>query len=437
MSANDFALDAQQAVAISARQALLADHQGTFAVGGCIIENATGKIVVALHNQVLKPFAGSQAQPPYRLHDPTAHGERQLVDWYYDNQHALGLPPTHELTVITSLDPCAMCAGALITAGFNVAVSAHDSFAGINYNGRFDFPSLPAGPRLRAQARWGYYAVGTPWDRGYVGSVNGPVYAGECIDAATLSLTRSVFEASVNLVHDESSSTGLTPSALKDPATLPALSTVRQALESLSRWSLRVKSENPRIPGLELAEPLLDTALQSVSGNAVAMLDPFGNLLACLAGAEQRSPIRTAFMETTRSYAALRWRLMNYEESAVRDEALQYLPHPRHCTFILLRFPNPAESEAVMTLGAYGSTVERHTLPSFPSSLQYVMLPAGCTAKAVAQLAQRLPPFYTSNVEVAPCQVHDEALIEAVSSGLAQAQRAEPVAERGMVTSRP
>lgn len=427
MKANDFTQNAQQAVAIAANQALLASRQATFAVGGCIIENATGKVLIALHNRVLEPSA-SQAQPAFRLRDPTGHGERRLVDWYFDNQQRLALPPTHELTVITTLDPCAMCAGALLTAGFNVAVSALDTFAGINHDGRFEFPGLPTALRLRAQATWGYYAVGNPFDRDYVGPPQGPVYAGERIDAATMCLTRSLFEASVNHVHDESSNAGLPPSALKDPITLPSRSLVRQALAGLSPWSLRSKSADPRLPGIELAAPLVDTALAADTCNAVALLDPFGNLLSCLGGDETRSPIRTAFMETTRSYAALRWNLMNHDDPQVRDEAHQHLTHPRYCTFVLLRFPDPAGSEAVMTLGAYGSTMERHTAPSFPSSLQYVLLPTGCTAKDVARLAQNLPPFYTSNVQVAPCQVLDPNLMQEVTTRLGQAQRSEPAA---------
>ncbi|QHG68172.1 nucleoside deaminase [Pseudomonas putida] len=425
MSVNDITYNAQQAVAIAANQALLASRQATFAVGGCIIENATGKVLAALHNSVLKPFPNSEAQPAFRLHDPTAHGERRLIDWYFENQQRLALPPTHALTLVTTLDPCAMCAGALLTAGFNVAVSALDTFAGINHNACFNFPGLPAALPKVAQATWGYYAIEAPLEREYAGPLTGPIYAGEHIEAATASLTSSLFETSVNTVHDESSSAGLPPSELKDPSNLPLHSKVRQALANLSPWSLRSKSDNPRLAGPELAQPLLETASQADTFNAVALLDPFGNLLSCLGGSEKRSPIRSAFMETTRSYAALRWTLMNHVDPLVRNEAREHLTHPRHCTFVMLVFPDPTDSEAVMTLGAYGSTVERNTAPSFPSSLQYVLLPAGRTGKEVARLAQNLPPFYTHNVQLAPSQVWDKALVRAVSSKLCHAQRAD------------
>jgi len=429
MNVKDFTRNAQQAVAIAANHALLASRQATFAVGGCIIENTTGKVLIALHNCVLKPGPDGEVQPAFRLHDPTAHGERRLIDWYFENQQHLALPPAHALTVVTTLDPCAMCAGALLTAGFNVAVSALDTFAGINHNAGFNFPGLPEAPRKAAQASWGYYAIAAPLQRAYAGSLTGPIYPGEHVEAATASLTSSLFEVSVNRVHDESSAAGLPPSALKDPASLPLHSKVRQALASLSPWSLRSKSDNPRIAGPELAQPLLETASRADTFNAVALLDPFGNLLICMGGREKQSPIRNAFMEVTQSYAALRWTLMNNADPLVRKETLEHLTHPRHCTFIMLVFPDPTGSEAVMTLGAYGSTVERNTAPSFPSSLQYILLPAGRTNKEVAQLAQNLPPFYTQNVQVAPGQVLDEALVQAVSSKLGPAQRAEFASE--------
>jgi cytosine deaminase len=407
--------NAQEAVELVANQAILASQQGTFAVGGCIVDNATGNVLAALHNNVLMPFPGSTVQAPFLPHDPTAHGERQLVDWYFANRQARNLPPPQQLTVVTTLDPCAMCAGALLTAGFNVAVSAIDTYAGVNYNSRFDFPTLPPAVRQQAQRSWGYYAVDAPIKRQYQGS-QGPIHAGQSIDAAVFTLTGTVFDASVNTVRDESNNSGLPPAQLKDPATLPASSKVRQALTALSPWALRVKSQNPRLPGEELAKPLVETAHLADTPNAVALLDPFGNLLACLGGVEKQSPIRTAFMETTRQYALLRWTLMNDEDPLVREQANQYLTHPKYGTFVFLYIPDPSTNQAVMTFGAYGSTMEGPVPQSFPSNLQYVLLPGGTTAEAVAQLALSLPPFYTQSVQVAPCQVLDGALISAAKA---------------------
>ncbi|MGF6394009.1 nucleoside deaminase [Pseudomonas plecoglossicida] len=407
--------NAQQAVDLVANQAILASQQGTFAVGGCIVDNQTGNVLAALHNNVLMPFPNSTVQPPFLPHDPTAHGERQLVDWYFANRQSLDLPPPQQLTVVTTLDPCAMCAGSLLTAGFNVAVSAIDTYAGINYNSQFDFPTLPPAVRQQARDTWGYYAVDAPIGRPYQGS-QGPIHAGQSIDAAAFTLTSTVFDASVNTVREASNNSGLPPSQLKDPTTLPADSKVRQALSALSPWALQVKSANPRLPGQELAKPLIETARQADTPNAVALLDPFGNLLACLGGVENQSPIRTAFMETTRNYAIMRWTLMNDADPVVRQQANDYLTHPKYGTFVFLYIPDPSSSQAVMTFGAYGSTMEGAVPQSFPSNLQYVLLPEGTTAQEVAQLALNLPPFYTQSVQVAPSQVLDAALVSAVQA---------------------
>lgn len=409
---------AQEAMESVANQAILAAREQTFAVGGALINNATGEVIAAQHNNALMAFPGSSA--PYFLpHDPTAHGERQLVDWYYQNRTRLSLPAPHQLTIVTTLDPCAMCTGALLTAGFNVAVSALDSYAGINPDGQFNFLSLTPALRQKAQASWGYYAVGAPVNRPYQGAVE-PVFAAQAISARLYYLTRSIFAESAVAIRAQSNNSGLDPSQLKDPATLAANSPVRCALDSLSRYAFTVQIANPRDPGAELAGPLLGAAQQSAVFNSVALLDPFGNLLACLGGVQEESPICTAFMAMTRGYAVMRWTLMNDPDPAVRAEAAHYLTHPKCGTFVYLYAPDPATAEAVMEFGAYGSTMEGPVPQSYPSNLQYVLLPPGTTAQTVAQLAQRLPPYYTQHVQMAPSQVLSHDLIAAAQHGVAR-----------------
>lgn len=310
-----------------------------------------------------------------------------------------------------------MCAGSLLTAGFNVAVSAIDTYAGINYNSDFDFPSLPPEIRKQAQDTWGYYAVGDPVDRAYQGSKS-PIFAGQCINSRAYYLTSSIFDASVTTVREASNNSGVDPSQLKNPATLPADSPVRKALTSLSPYALTVSCTNPRDPGAELAPPLLATAQQASVFNSVALLDPFGNLLVCLGGVENESPIKTAFMETTRGYAVMRWTLMNDPDPEVRAQAGQYLTHPKYGTFVFLYAPDPTTPQAVMALGAYGSTMEGEVPQSYPSNLQYVLLPGNTTPQALSTLAQDLPPFYTESVQVGPAQVLSQELINAVKNGV-------------------
>lgn len=403
------AQNADDAVRAAALQAISASQNATFAVGGVMIDNATGEVVQAMHNNVLMPFPGSGG--PFLLHDPTAHGERQLVDWYFANRD--GLPEPQQLTVVTTLDPCAMCAGALLTAGFNVGVSAIDTYAGIDYDERFDFPTLTDALRHQAQNSFGYYGVADPLPRNYTGAAS-TVFSGQSIDPVTFLLSRLVFESSADSVRAASAGFATDPSQLTDPASLPADSPVRQALASLYPETLQLQFPDGRFADARLAQPLIDVAMAAAKeGNAydaVALIDPFGNLLLCLGGQEAQSPIRTAFMEVTRGYATLRWRLMNAQDPAVAQQAADCLTHAKYCTFVALHAPDPATSQAVMVLGAYGSTMEAAPPAPFPSSFQYVVAPAAATEEDVAMLAARLPPLYRELIGEAPTRVLDQQL---------------------------
>lgn len=403
--------NAEEAVRIAAGKSIEASLQKTFAVGGILVENRTGKVFCALHNNVLEDYEGSKL---FLLHDPTAHGERQIVDWYFANRKRLKMPEPKDMTVITTLDPCAMCAGALLTAGFNVGVSGSDNYAGINYDLSFEFKSVPANWRKTAQSSWAYYAVDAPVKRAYQGGKTA-AFAHQTITSYTYCLTETIFESSVNDVRELDNNSGKDPSQLTNPKNLPRNSKVRKDLLEACPEAFSVACPEPRVPGKELAEVLVRTAKQAQhrggASNAVAFLDPFGNLLACLGGAEEHSPIRTAFMEVTRSYAHVRWVLMNDRDKSVRDHASDVLTHPKFGTFVFLYAPDPSTPQGLMTLGAYGSTMEGPIPDTFPSNLQYVLLPEGASRGDVSELAMKLPPFYTTSVQVAPVQVLDEALI--------------------------
>ena len=127
-------IDVQAAVAVAANEAITAKTQGTFGVGGVMID-AAGTVLKALPNNVIRDGL---------VFDPTAHGERQLIDWYFDERaQGTQLPEPHDITIVTSLDPCCMCTGAILASGFNVLVAATDPNAGINYDGSATFDALP------------------------------------------------------------------------------------------------------------------------------------------------------------------------------------------------------------------------------------------------------------------------------------------------------
>ena len=112
--------NSEEAATLVLTMAKMASDSGTFGVGGAIIENATGKVIKTMHNQVMRRLGqnlGPLSGKPYTS-DPTGHGERQLISWYYENVDSLALPTTDKLTIVTSLDPCA-------------------NVCRFNYNGRF------------------------------------------------------------------------------------------------------------------------------------------------------------------------------------------------------------------------------------------------------------------------------------------------------------
>lgn len=136
----------EEAAGWAQQEAERAAENGTFGVGGVLLGPAK-ELLACSRNQVMHQG---------EVCDPTAHGERQLVDWYFAQN---SLPPACECTVVTSLDPCMMCAGALLYAGFRVVTLALDPEAGVNCAGDFSFSTLPVSLRPLAQQRFAYLGV--------------------------------------------------------------------------------------------------------------------------------------------------------------------------------------------------------------------------------------------------------------------------------------
>lgn len=122
-----------EACTAALHQSALASCQATFAVGGLLMCRKTGQVFHEKHNMVVQDTITS---------DPTAHGERQLVDWYYANRTPLALPAPEDILIVTSMDPCCMCTGSIATAGFHAVIAGHDTSAGINYDLSATFPCL-------------------------------------------------------------------------------------------------------------------------------------------------------------------------------------------------------------------------------------------------------------------------------------------------------
>jgi cytosine deaminase len=399
-------IDVQAAVAIAAAEAIAARTQGTFGVGGLMLDQH-GNILQSLHNNVVKDGL---------IFDPTAHGERQLIDWYYaERASGRDLPPPQDITIVTSLDPCCMCSGAILAGGFNVVVAAPDQASGINHDNSASFGALPQALRAQAGGSFSYPAIlgSSLYARAASGAAPKSFFIGKTIAEATQALCSLVFEATSAEVMDMFNADH-PRELLKDPATLPPGHAIVRALKQQYPDALAYRCA-PQQPDAGLAPFLLQAMARDRehggAGDAVALLDSFGNLLLCMPGRMAQSGIRSAFMETTRAYAQLRYKLMHGATREQQDDIRHYLGHPKQGTFVLARGPD-ASAVSYMNLGAYGSTMEGPLPLKNPAQLQYV-LPSLPQAELNA-LCAAMPPLYRNIIRIRPTQVADAALVAAL-----------------------
>ena len=92
------------------------------------------------------------------------------MKWYWKNKIPLDLPEPSQLTIITTLDPCLMCASNIVMSGFNVGTISYDDLGGVNF-GNNTFQSYSFAPQFREKLieKFGYYMVdGEPQRTKYV-----------------------------------------------------------------------------------------------------------------------------------------------------------------------------------------------------------------------------------------------------------------------------
>lgn len=380
---------AEAAGIVVLEQAKLALAERSFAVGGAIIENRTGRIVHQWHNTVyqLLPNGQSALSGKWFVLDPTNHGERQLVSWYYENAAALNLPEPSELTIVTSLDPCPQCAGSLLAAGFNVGVVAFDYPTGINYTLDCSYPDLPVNLRKQAQRTFTYYSVQGVRPR--VGAAIGPAFATMTLSKATADGCSEVFLKSRDVVEANRRVLGLPPSELLDPLTLPANSKVREALVKASSHAFSLRLADYRRPNAALKDLLTNlVATTPKAVNSVAFIDPFGNLISAFADRFDISPIATAFMNLVQSYFRTRFMLMGDPET--NELAKRYLTTPKYGTFVFLRALAPDAATSVKDIGIYDLSIEGDAYQPQTGNWQYYLDPPSGTEAEFKALIKQL-----------------------------------------------
>lgn len=382
-------------------QTIFAASQNTFAVAGTLINNLTLQPEQTLHNNVIKPLKTGNSF----TYDPTAHGERQLVFWYYENREKLNLPKPEDMTIITSLDPCVMCTGALLTAGFNVGVIAIDDFAGINYDSSNKFNSLPTNLRKIAKLKFGYYKVTdgpTIYKRTYKG---GPKVAfnKDPLFINLLISCSSIFTSTVDQIKNHNNCEGRPKNKLKDPAVLGSNTNIMKAYRSMYPNAFKIKTKHYRNPCKKIYNELIRVKEESSGArNSVGLIDPFGNLILCLPDTFNLSPVHTCFMNLTMKYAQTRWELINNFKSGYNPN--DYLTHPKYGTLIFLNAPDYQDPTTIMNLGAYGSTLEGPISDNFPANLQFFEPPVNGSYEKLVRVIQSLPPFYTKGANLSISQ---------------------------------
>jgi cytosine deaminase len=311
-----------------------------------------------------------------------------------------------------------MCSGAILAGGFNVVVAAPDKSAGVNYDTSAGFDALPDPLREQAQSSFSYPAVlgSSSYARAGSGAAPKSFFIGKTIAEATQALCSLVFEATSGEVMDLIN-TDLPQAQLLDPATLPADHAIVRALRQLYPEALSHRCA-PHQPDAGLAPFLLQAMARDRehggegTGDAAALLDSFGNLLLCMPGRITQSGIRSAFMEATRAYAQLRYKLLAGATSAQQQEIRRYLGHPKDGTFVFAQGPDRG-AISYMNLGAFGSTMEGPAPLGNPAPLQYVL--PRMPEQELAALCGAMPPLYRDVIRIHPTQVANAELIAALS----------------------
>jgi tRNA(Arg) A34 adenosine deaminase TadA len=402
--------NAEQAARLALDEAKRARRQGTFGVGAVLVEDRTGSVLDTASNDVVRRTrsagtavaaeASTKGRPEHLTHDPTAHGERQLITRYFERT-ARGehLPPPEDLTIVSSLEPCALCSGAILASGFKVGVIALDPIAGLGAMGSERFKHLPVAIRRGADASFGYYEV--PGVRSFVGATS--VAFGGSDEARVVSreahdaCEKTFLESSGRAMAVVSEGAQTTPG--KDPSNLDPEDPLRSFLAERLPHFLEFRLENPRIPDRRLLE-LLDTLSRNEPGrgSAAALVDRFGNLLLASGGGPTVDPTATGFVDVFRTYSQTRFHLTT--DPTVPGPAPEYLAHPKFGTLYRYPVPQPDSPVTLLELGAYGSTMEGPLPSGTGPNLQFIgegVAEEGSREKLLA-LVGGMPPFYSETI---------------------------------------
>jgi tRNA(Arg) A34 adenosine deaminase TadA len=319
---------AEDAAARAVELAVEAGKQGTFAVGGLLVDE-TGHIIAESTNAVIRNG---------KLSDPTAHVERQLVDWLAQQRRRRRSLSPRNLTIVSSLDPCAMCAGAILRSGMRVMIVAEDNFAGVHEN--LKPRHMPR--ELQAQAQEDMAFFGVQGKRRRPAHV-APIFASD-VSAEHVARSTDIFSASVKEVQQKVGGGGSEVGPRIFEPTGSVFSNLRAVAAQLG--PLVKIGRGP----LNIHEPGSRQDLMKLLGSDGSVLvDEDGNVIVASKGIEAVSRVRTSVLELIRAYTFIR--------STIHDRFNVVLPHQRYCSIVKRAAPSDP-AKGLLELGATGSFLE-------------------------------------------------------------------------------
>ena len=340
--------------------------QGAFGVGGFLLDQA-GHVVAEAINAVMRNG---------HVVDPTAHVERQLIDWLYEAHRRGFTSAAGELSIVCSVDPCAMCAGAILRSGLRVIAVAEDEMAGVHHNGKPH--RMPPGLWDAATKHMALFGVRglRPSPQNNVSAFNGEISpdllrrAGEVFLASEGPVNRAISD------HDgESNARGL-------QVTDQVHAAVCEAFKELGIYS------NQGAFGLNVHEWHSSPEFRNLlADDGSVLVDEFGIVVAAAAGHVEFAA-RTSLMDLVRAYTFIR--------DVVRQKSGIALPHQRNCS-IVKQSAHSEPAKALLEFGAVGSFL---AAPRRSKILPAIVYLNGTSLVNAREFATWLPPLYTSVIGI-------------------------------------
>ncbi|MCJ1474067.1 hypothetical protein MMC13_002725 [Lambiella insularis] len=359
-------------------RAARAHGSGTYAEAAVLLDG-TGVTWWALENCVMQDNI---------IADITAHAVRQLISWYLKQKLAkVPMPMPWEMTIVTNVDPCMMCAGALLESGINVCVVSYDIEAGINWERNQTFLPVPEALRLKAHSQFSYFGLdnGLRMWAGSSSSIFSNGYIPTSIDARSTAMVAECAQRITQKIKDQDPA----PYNIWDlGANSPQLNLLQQRYAPAGRQLIDLTiPDHRRKLRIAMEHMANETARRPTVRNSAALIDPFNNVLLIM-GYGRGPSINTPFMRLMSAYTSCR-----REASGATDGAL---PHTKHCTIVLLNGFGRGPTD-VMDLGLYG-------LPAtHPRALYYYH--AQQTSEELAAMIAALPPLYRTTIKSTPAQL--------------------------------